>query len=396
MDAQNNKEFVLNEYITLKLEDDQTEIYVKSERFMQCKYLLINIPVKDIRDFDTFDSIDDVADYLGWEENEQIGVERLEDYMLANIHPQEELWGHCSNLQAWIESGYDSRIIHSNLAFPLLKRLTEVGDPQAKKKFKDEIGFRFAEGSDNVKHFLLIEGYLDNLTKEELNSIGAISYIRLFPDTENILEILIDFYKINKIKKDFIFDELNHRLETDFEVVKDFFIDEEFFDEISKVDLEYLAKRPNNNLSILIFEWLYNSEKINIFTLKKEILKRFEDCANSLKDYIVEGGLLFYFSRPELHELGAADFVFSKLKTCKDCINFRGRSFIDSIEMSIDEEFYEQNYNFFENDDSCSLVGKYINPETNFCDFFDNSEVPETITIKLRNINDIYGWMRYL
>ncbi len=394
MDAQNNdiKEFVLNEYITLKLEDDQTEIYVMGEMFIQCKYLLINIPIKAISDYDTFDSIDDVADYLGWQENEQIGVEKLEENVRVNIHPLEEFWGHCSNLQAWIENGYDSRIIHSNLAFPLLKRLTEVGDPQAKKVFKDEIGFRFAEGSDNVKHFLLIEGYLDYLTKEELNSIGAISYIRLIPDTENVLKFLIDFYKKNKVEKEIIFDELNNRLETDFENAKDFFADV-VFKEISNVDLEYLAKGPNINLSILIFEKLYNSKKINIFTLKKEILKRFKDCTDSLKEYIVEGGLLFNFSKQKLNELGAAEFVLSKIKTCKDCSNLGQRPFIDSIEMLIDEDIYKTDDKFYENDDTCSILGRFVNPEVNYCDCLDGSEIPDTTIIKLHHISDIYGWI---
>ena len=49
------------------------------------------------------------------------------------IPPEVEFWGHSSNLQTWYEYGYDLRLLHSNLAFPLLQKLTDIGDPLAKK-----------------------------------------------------------------------------------------------------------------------------------------------------------------------------------------------------------------------------------------------------------------------
>ncbi len=56
--------------------------------------------------------------------------------MRSAILPIKEFWGHCSNLQAWAEYGYDTRLLHPNLAFPLLEKLATVGDPIAKKVFK--------------------------------------------------------------------------------------------------------------------------------------------------------------------------------------------------------------------------------------------------------------------
>ena len=45
-------EFRINEYLTLKLEEDgKTFIYVAGKLFRQCKYLLINIPVDKARYF---------------------------------------------------------------------------------------------------------------------------------------------------------------------------------------------------------------------------------------------------------------------------------------------------------------------------------------------------------
>ena len=51
------------------------------------------------------------------------------------------------NLQVWAEMNYDTRILHRNLAFPLLKKLAQVGDPIAKKALKDEIAKRFLSGN---------------------------------------------------------------------------------------------------------------------------------------------------------------------------------------------------------------------------------------------------------
>ena len=52
------REFKVNEYLTLKLENDETIIYVAGKRFMQCKYLLLDISAEDINSFDDVESID--------------------------------------------------------------------------------------------------------------------------------------------------------------------------------------------------------------------------------------------------------------------------------------------------------------------------------------------------
>ena len=87
------------------------------------------------------------------------------------ISPETEFWGHCSNLQAWYESNYDTRILHRNLAFPLLKRLTEEGDTVAKKVFKEEIAKRLETGHPNVVLYLIEEEYLEVLNWEEFYSV---------------------------------------------------------------------------------------------------------------------------------------------------------------------------------------------------------------------------------
>lgn len=155
------REFVVNEYITLKLEGGLTNIYVKDKQFNQCKQLVLDIPVDKIRKYDKIESIDEVANILSTQELKKEII----------IAPEQEFWGHCSNLQAWVENNYDTRILHSNLAFPLLKKLVDVGEPKAKRVFKEEIAKRFLMGNATVTRYLIHENYLDYFNREELNAI---------------------------------------------------------------------------------------------------------------------------------------------------------------------------------------------------------------------------------
>ena len=160
-----NTQFRINDYITLKFEHGETNIYVNDHLFQQCKYLLLNIPVNETWKFDEIESIDEAAEVL---DRSMEGDGRF----YVDISPDTEFWAHCSNLQAWVENNYDTRILHSNLAFPLLKQLTDVGDPQAKKCFKEEIAKRLESGCQSVKLFLEETGYLNYLSEEELRSIN--------------------------------------------------------------------------------------------------------------------------------------------------------------------------------------------------------------------------------
>ncbi len=162
-------EFRVNEYITLKLEEDdttlklggkETVIYVSGEKFQQCAYLLIDIPVSEVSTFDEIQSIDEAA--------ERLDKTMEQEVYNVNLPPEAEFWGHCSNLQVWAENNYDTRLIHRNLAFPLLKKLVEVGDFKAKQVFKEEICKRLESGSRTVIDFLREEGYLVYLNHEEV------------------------------------------------------------------------------------------------------------------------------------------------------------------------------------------------------------------------------------
>lgn len=153
--------YKVNEYITLILEDGKSNIYVRGELFRICKQLLLNIPKSKINTYDDIDSIDEAAEVYN----------STEQKLDVTFTPEQEFWAHCSNLQIWVESGYDARLLHSNLAFPLLKELAEIGDPKAKKVFKDEIAKRIESRSPSVIYFLLEENYLQYLTQEERETL---------------------------------------------------------------------------------------------------------------------------------------------------------------------------------------------------------------------------------
>ncbi|MEE9377304.1 MAG: Rab family GTPase [Candidatus Lokiarchaeia archaeon] len=157
-------EFRVNDYLVLKLENNRTKIYVGGRLFNHCKYLLLNIAKDEFRDYDEIESIDEAAERL----DDSIHGVRFHEY---HISPETQFWGHCSNIQAWYENEYDTRILHRNLAFPLLEVLIKAGDPLAKKVFKEEIGQRLESGYPSVVMYLLKQNYLEYLTQEELNTI---------------------------------------------------------------------------------------------------------------------------------------------------------------------------------------------------------------------------------
>ena len=157
-------EFKVSTYLSLKLQDYRVNIYVKDKLFSQCKYLLLNIPKQEIENYDEIGSIDEAAEKLD-RSREGNGVYN------TDISIETEFWGHCSNIQAWYENGYDTRLLHRNLAFPLLKALVEAGDHLARKVFKEEIAMRLESGYPSVVQYLINQGYLEYLSDEELKLI---------------------------------------------------------------------------------------------------------------------------------------------------------------------------------------------------------------------------------
>ncbi len=167
------KEFQINRFLKLRLENGKTSIYIKDQLFRQCKFLLINIDPNNASNFEGVTSIDEaeeILDATSIDKAEKILDQSLEEKGLEEyeIRPEEEFWAHCSNLDAWAKHKYDTRLLHRTLAFPLLKVLTEAGDQIAKAVFKEEIIKRFEGGHPKVVRYLIREGYINEYAKNEL------------------------------------------------------------------------------------------------------------------------------------------------------------------------------------------------------------------------------------
>lgn len=199
------KEFVINEFLSLRFIKNRTIIYVANQAFMNCKYLLFNIELDNIEQYNTYDTIDEAIEFYNrdHERNKQL------------LDPQTEFWGHCSNLQAWVENDYDTRLLDMNLSFPLLKKLSDVGDKIARRVFKEEIAKRFQHGNFQIKEFLLAENYFSYFTTEELEATftdNTFADILTLEETQ-IFSILNHLIKLGiKNAKSILKKEFNRRL----------------------------------------------------------------------------------------------------------------------------------------------------------------------------------------
>ncbi|MFW9873702.1 MAG: hypothetical protein ACFFG0_11400 [Candidatus Thorarchaeota archaeon] len=196
---QDKKEFVVNNHLTLRLEGGKTKIYVDGVVFLICKAIILNIPKNKIPEVK---SMDDILEVSGM-------IEHEEDLTKYGITPLTEFWVHCSNLQIWAENDYNSDLLETKIAFPLMKRLSEVGDLKAKQIFKEEIARRYANGTYDTQSYLEFEEFLDYLTMEEL-VVGGLSY-----EESSLLLDIIDFAKQEgrtyEIVKSFDEDKVRHR-----------------------------------------------------------------------------------------------------------------------------------------------------------------------------------------
>ncbi len=186
------REFVINPYLAVRLEGRKTVIYVGGKRFQQCKALMIIISSGDYGNLAEFDSIDEFYEKFTQTSIDSLSkIFRLQSRMdsivadlknfnqspwiykgnTSKISPETEFWGHCSNLQAWADYNYDTRLLYHNLAFPLLKALADAGDPKARNVLGQEVAARLASGHDSVVGYLMLERYYRYLMPSNLTDL---------------------------------------------------------------------------------------------------------------------------------------------------------------------------------------------------------------------------------
>jgi hypothetical protein len=77
-------EFKVNDYISLRLDDNKTVIYINNRKFNQCKYLLLNISHDDVFFLEDIESVDEAA----------LQLNNSLEYKQIEIPPETEFWGH--------------------------------------------------------------------------------------------------------------------------------------------------------------------------------------------------------------------------------------------------------------------------------------------------------------
>ncbi len=183
-----HKEFRINKFLTLKLENNRTNIYVNNKLFTHCKYLLIDIPADEFKKFDDVESINEAVDVADDNALSQYEYEIL---------PEIEFFGHCSNLEAWAENNYDTTILDYRLSFPLLRELVDAGDPVAKEVLSNEVEKRLKSDYPNVINYLIKEGYLkyskgymkkiNNYLSLKFEDVGIDRYIDIYINGEVVI-----------------------------------------------------------------------------------------------------------------------------------------------------------------------------------------------------------------
>jgi hypothetical protein len=138
--------FVVNEHLDIAWDamSERVRVLVDGKPLLHCSFLVVTVSATD----GEVSSIDDLA--ARWE------ARKLEGRSVRDIMSvEEEVQAHASNIQAWAEHGYDTRILHSNIAFPLLKALAKVGDGKAKRVLDAELEARIRGGSDATRRAIL-------------------------------------------------------------------------------------------------------------------------------------------------------------------------------------------------------------------------------------------------
>ncbi|MFX1501327.1 MAG: hypothetical protein ACFFDH_10240 [Promethearchaeota archaeon] len=238
--------YTINPFLDIRLENGRTNIYVNNKLFMHCKFILLTIPIKKFKDLEEIDSIDEFVEKI--EKNSEIS-----NYNNFNISPKTIFWAHCSNLQVWYENDYNTNLIHSNLAFPLLKELTIAGDKLATLVFKEEVAKRFEASDVKVKQFLLNSRYLDYLDKDEINLLLFNTKLNLVNKVVNQLEKflknpLVNFRDIKELTDFLLFIDLKYDQYYIFSILDN--LNKKFGTQYARILILHLNYKEFNNYKI--------------------------------------------------------------------------------------------------------------------------------------------------
>lgn len=134
--------FVVSDLIDVVYDQSARKVFVDvaGKHVQQCMFLVATISRSS-----PVNSIDELA--------QDPRARSMEGHSM--LPPEEELLGHASNIQAWYENDYDTRLLHSNIAFPLLKTLAKHGDAKATRVLEAEVDERAINGTTMTRTVIL-------------------------------------------------------------------------------------------------------------------------------------------------------------------------------------------------------------------------------------------------
>ncbi|TFF88170.1 MAG: hypothetical protein EU549_03520 [Promethearchaeota archaeon] len=261
------KEFIVNESLKVRLENGKSVIYINDEPFRTCVSIFIEDPSENFTDYTNYESIDAINFT-----NPSV-LEILENE--SEISSESLFWVHCSNLQVWAENNYDTRLLHSQVSFPILKQLSQGGNLEAREAYKLETIKRFKTCYPWVFHYI-VEECIDDFPKEEIieiyNSINLddLKHIKdFFPDWLQYrieLDILVVLSEYNKDAKERLIELILETLKSD------------NIENIGKVINEHLIKSLDYDILNINFDSIDKnlSEKLILLTY----IIFLKDCVN--------------------------------------------------------------------------------------------------------------------
>jgi len=203
--------------------------------------------------------------------------------------------------------------LHRNLAFPLLKELVNAVDPIAKKIFKEEIAKRIESGNLTVITYLLIEGYLRYLNKEECENLLEEQFLIIVNKLDNVEK---DFYRVRVFLRLIEAIKGTEILNTNYSLIKKKFTNflvilDKMSDDYLKLDIfsEMISTIKDTNLMKNKFDDISTvfeniPDKFKLFKISKLIptlngtgLMDFNVALNTIDNLVLNYGKIVSFSR---------------------------------------------------------------------------------------------------
>ncbi|MHA1479374.1 MAG: hypothetical protein ACTSPU_14360, partial [Promethearchaeota archaeon] len=166
-------EYKVNEFLTLKLEEHKTYIYVNNERRDFTK--IFNIHKIKEKYFKYVDSIEEAV--FRFDVLDNYNYDALEEDEEISNSSEEEFRDHCSILQTWLDNDFDTSDIGTSLLQTYLLlylsemcRYADIDNPLVIEFIKNEITKRIDSGSYNIVLFLFDQSFFYFFSQEEVEN----------------------------------------------------------------------------------------------------------------------------------------------------------------------------------------------------------------------------------